>query len=77
MLIYEALDYNFLASNNQFPWGGGGGGGWGGPGLTRVLLVSSHSQEIRQLSIIILQDSYMSRRFRYDVLLSVDKSSQL
>ena len=27
MLIYEALDYNFLASNNQFPWGGGGGGG--------------------------------------------------
>ena len=44
MLIYEALDYNFLASNNQFPWGGGGGGGGGGgPGLTRVLLVSSHS----------------------------------
>ena len=26
MLIYEALDYNFLTSNNQFPWGGGGGG---------------------------------------------------
>ena len=44
MLIYEALDYNFLTSNNQFPWGGGGGGG--GPGLTRVTrvrFVSSHS----------------------------------
>ena len=26
---------------------------------------------------IILHDTYMSRRFRYDVLLSVDKSSQL
>ena len=30
MLIYEALDYNFLTSNFQFPWGGGGGGGGGG-----------------------------------------------
>ena len=29
MLIYETLDYNFLASNNQFPWGGGGGRGGG------------------------------------------------
>ena len=81
MLIYEALDYNFLASNNQFPWGEGGGGG---PGLTRVLLVSSHSHvnllqrdQTLKLSIIILQDSYMSRRFRYDVLQSVDKSGQL
>ena len=43
MLIYEALDYNFLTSNNQFPWGGGGGGGGGGAGLARVRFVSSHS----------------------------------
>ena len=40
MLFYEALDYNFLTSNNQFPWGGGGGGG---AGLARVRFVSSHS----------------------------------
>ena len=38
MLIYEALDYNFLASNNQFTWGGGGGGGGGGQDLQEYFL---------------------------------------